>query len=94
MKNPEKNYINGIIIKEKVFDNGGSILKISIKAEQFQDQVNNITEKGWANLIIAKRKQKSETGITHYCYEDDFKPTIQNTFNKQAETSMEDDNPF
>ena len=94
MKNPEKNYINGIIIKEKVFDNGGSILKISIKAEQFQDEVNNIIEKGWANLIIAKRKQKSETGITHYYYEDDFKPTTQNTFNKQTETSMEDDNPF
>ena len=26
----EKNYINGIIIKEKVFDNGGKQLKVSV----------------------------------------------------------------
>ena len=93
MSNPEKNYINGIIIKEKVFDNGGSILKVSIKTEEFQDQVNAITEKGWANLVLAKRKQKSETGITHYCYVDDFKPTVQNSYIKQNSTK-EDDNPF
>ena len=68
--------------------------KDDIKAEEFQDQVNNIAEKGWANLIIAKRKQKSETGISHYCYEDDFKPTPQNTFNKQTEISENDDDPF
>ena len=31
----ETKYINGILIKERTFDNGGSQMKISIKTEDF-----------------------------------------------------------
>ena len=48
----EKNYINGMIIKEKSFDNGGSQLKLSIKVEEFVEQLKAIEEKGWVNLVI------------------------------------------
>ena len=37
----EKNYLNGIIIKEKVFDNGGKQLKAWIKVDEFIEQLKN-----------------------------------------------------
>ena len=70
----EKNYINGMIIKEKSFDNGGSQLKLSIKVEEFIEQLKTIEEKGWANLIVSRRKEPSDKGVTHYAYEDSWKP--------------------
>jgi len=71
----EKNYINGIIIKEKVFDNGGKQLKAWIKVDEFIKQLKAAAENGSVNIIIARRKEPSETGVTHYMYEDPWKPT-------------------
>ena len=70
----EKNYINGMIIKEKSFDNGGSQLKLSIKVEEFVEQLKAIEEKGWVNLVISKRKEPSDKGVTHYAFQDTFTP--------------------
>ena len=71
----EKNYINGMIIKEKSFDNGGSQLKLSIKVEEFIEQLETIEEKGWANLVVSRRKEPSDKGVTHYAFEDPWKPS-------------------
>tara|TARA_R100000541_G_scaffold58407_1_gene69612 strand:+ start:2146 stop:2421 length:276 start_codon:yes stop_codon:yes gene_type:complete len=71
----EKKYVNGMIIKEKVFDNGGTQLKLNIKTDDFINQLKDLTENGWVNLIVAKRKEASDTGITHYAYLDTWKPT-------------------
>ena len=73
----EKNYINGIIIKEKVFDNGGSQLKISVKVSEFTEQLKAIEEKGWVNLIVSRRKEPSDKGVTHYAFEDPWKPDFE-----------------
>ena len=70
----EKKYVNGIVIKERVFDNGGSQLKMSVKVEDFISQLKEISDKGWANLIISKRKEPSDTGVTHYVKVDTWKP--------------------
>jgi hypothetical protein len=70
----EKNYINGMIIKEKSFDNGGSQLKVSIKVDEFIEQLKAINEKGWVNLVISKRKEPSDKGVTHYAFQDTFIP--------------------
>jgi hypothetical protein len=70
----ENKYVNGIIIKEKTFDNGGSQLKMSIKVEDFTSQLKELSENGWANLIISKRKEPSDTGVTHYVKVDTWKP--------------------
>jgi len=73
----EKNYINGIIIKEKVFDNGGKQLKISVVISDLISQLSEIKNKSnsdWANLIIARRKEPSDKGVTHYAYEDPWRP--------------------
>lgn len=71
----EKQYVNGMIIKEKVFDNGGAQLKVSIKTEDFVKQVKELDDNGWVNLIVTRRKEASDTGVTHYAYVDPWKPT-------------------
>jgi hypothetical protein len=78
----EKNYINGMIIKEKNFDNGGSQLKVSIKFDEFFEQLKAINEKGWVNLIVSERKVPSDKGVTHYAYEDPWKPDSEYKPNK------------
>ena len=71
----EKQYVNGLIIKEKVFDNGGAQLKISIKVEELTQQLKELNDNGWVNLIVTRRKEPSEAGVTHYSYVDPWKPT-------------------
>ena len=51
----EKKYVNGIIIKEKTFDNGGTQLKMSIKKDDVIQQLNELEDNGWVNLIISRR---------------------------------------
>ena len=58
--------------KEKQFDNGGSVIKVSISKADFNEL--ETTEKGYVNLVVAKRKEVSQFGDTHYIYLDDFKP--------------------
>ena len=73
----EKNYINGIIIKEKTFNNGGTQLKVSIAISDFIRQltkIKNESDNDWANLIIRRRKEPSDKGVTHYMFEDTWKP--------------------
>jgi DNA topoisomerase IA len=89
----EKKYVNGMIIKEKVFDNGGTQLKLNIKTDDFIAQLKEMSENGWVNLIVSRRKEPSDTGITHYAYQDTWKPTKQKTTNKVVEIGA-DDLPF
>ena len=92
----EKNYINGFFIKEKSFDNGGKILKVSVKVDDFVEQLREIESKGWANLNIAKRKEPSDKGVTHYVYEDQWKPEkdYNETNDPQWDNKKNDDMPF
>ena len=43
----EKNYINGLIVKEKSFNNGGKILKVSVRVADLFDQLKSIEKNGW-----------------------------------------------
>ena len=73
----EKKYVNGIIIKEKVFDNGGKQLKVSIAISELIRQLSDIKDRSdsdWANLIIARRREPSDKGVTHYVYQDTWQP--------------------
>jgi hypothetical protein len=90
----DKQYVNGMIIKEKTFDNGGNQLKLSIKTEDFVTQLKELDDNGWVNLIVTRRKEPSDTGITHYSYVDTWKPTKGATQSKKAVVQEEDDLPF
>ena len=70
-KMPEKQYINKCKIVEKTFDDGGSLLNVALNV----DELVEIAEpSGWVNLTIAKRREPSEKGATHYAYRNEFKP--------------------
>ncbi len=91
----EKKYVNGIVIKEKTFDNGGTQLKMSIKVDDFIAELKAIEDKGWANLICSRRKEPSDTGITHYMKVDTWKPDPNKTIKtKVAASTGDDDLPF
>jgi len=70
----DKNYLNGAVIKEHAFDNGGTVLKVWIKVDDFIEQLDSIEKNGSANIVIQKRKEPSEKGVTHYIVEDTYVP--------------------
>jgi hypothetical protein len=89
----EKQYVNGMIIKEKEFDNGGKQMKVSVKVSDFISNIKEIAGKDeWVNLIINRRKEPSDTGITHYTYVDTWKP--KNDTKKVESKSEKSDLPF
>jgi hypothetical protein len=92
----EKKYVNGIVIKEKTFDNGGTQMKVSIKVEDFINELKAVEDNGWANLIINRRKEMSDKGITHYVYVDTWKPSPKKESGRMVEvaSNSSDDLPF
>ena len=52
-------YINQCSLREKVFDNGGSLINAAFKVSELQEHAD---ENGWVNLVIAKRREVSEKG--------------------------------
>ena len=92
----EKQYVNGLIIKEKVFENGGNQLKMSIKTDDMVKQLKELDDNGWVNLIVTRRTEPSDTGIPHYSYVDTWKPTkgAGQTSGKKMVAEQDDDLPF
>ena len=62
-------YINQCSLREKVFDNGGSLINAAYKVSELQEHAD---ENGWVNLVIAKRREVSEKGATHYAYKSEY----------------------
>lgn len=82
----EPNYIKGIYIKESKYD-----LKVSINLKSFFESLEAIqNDKGYANILIKKRKEAGKFGETHYCIENDWKSDKEK--NKEEETKK--DLPF
>lgn len=74
----KKNYLNGIFIQTHKFTNGGEILKCGVKVDDFCKALQECAkENGWANIIIAQRREPSEKGHTHYVYEDTYQAQVQ-----------------
>ncbi len=86
----EKNYLNGITIKEKKFDNGGTILNCWVRIDDFIKELHKISKDGSANIVISERKTPSEKGVSHSVYEDTFKPEAKPAHYEETE----DDLPF
>ena len=67
----DKNYVSGILIKE-VGQYGQ--LNLSIKVEDFVEQLMGLNNNGWVNLTIAKNRNPTDKGYTHHCFENTWKP--------------------
>jgi len=65
----EKKYVgNG---KEKVFDNGSSLVNIGLK---YSDLANFVNEKGWINLTVGKKRETDQYGNTHAVWVNEYTP--------------------
>lgn len=70
----EKVFINGVSIKEKSFDNGDSILKVSLKDEGVDQLKELLNKDGWVNIDIKKRREVGAKGQTHYMQLNTYQP--------------------
>jgi hypothetical protein len=77
-----KTYINGVFIVEKVFNDGGSILKLSVpsdKVDALAEQILANAKNGWTRLVIQKLREPKintagKTTATHSLSVDDWEP--------------------
>lgn len=84
----EKTYVISSI-KEKVFDDGGSLLNANFKLDDLEKHARN----GWVSLTISKRREPSDKGATHYAYVDEFEPKKEPPKEK-VESQYSEDLPF
>jgi hypothetical protein len=71
----DKKYIKGVYLKEKTFNNGGSLISVSIKVDDFIEAIKAVEQnKGYINLNIEKMRETNERGNTHYVCENTWKP--------------------
>jgi len=92
----DKIFINGVFLREKTFDNGGSIINIDITdIESFANQLrDNQKNGGKITLEIKERRNKTDNGITHYMEVSQYVPKEpeQSVVNNQSQNN--DDLPF
>ena len=79
-------YINQCSLREKTFDNGGSLINAAFKVSELQDHAD---ENGWVNLVIAKRREVSEKGATHYAYKSEYQRQNSQPQSQMAQTSSQ-----
>jgi hypothetical protein len=73
-ENKIKTYVNGVSVKEKVFDNG-SLLRMGISVDKVVEFLKaNKNSGGYVNLIISPRKEVGQYGDTHSVYLDTWEP--------------------
>lgn len=73
----EKIYINNLYIKSHEFQDGGSILKVSIPVKKFIEELQKHENKGgYVNIDICKRKQPDKYDNTHYAILNVYDPKI------------------
>lgn len=86
---PEKIYLNGAFVREKVFRDGGSLLNVTLTEADINAAFaahGSTDNRGQRvlRLVIGKRKAASDKGITHWVAVDTYKPT------KQADAAPDD----
>ncbi len=86
----DRQFIQKCKIVEKTFPDGGALFNCSFHADELKQIAN---EQGWVNITIAKRREPSEKGATHYAYVNEFKPeaSIESKAPAQAKVSAADD---
>jgi|TARA_R110000787_G_scaffold29297_6_gene79444 hypothetical protein len=85
-------YINKISIKEKTFDNGGSVLNVAVHVDELIIHKN---KDGWVNLSICQRREISDKGHTHYAKLNTYTPPTEVSTSTETESTESDtDLPF
>ena len=73
----KKNYMNGIWVSERTFQNGDTFFRVGVLPEKFITSIKTlkIDKDGFAHILIKKSKNP-KPGNTHFVVEDDFVPNI------------------
>lgn len=86
------NFAKGVSIKEKVFDNSGSIINISINLETFME--NPINDDKYINLTLKRGKETGKLyAVNNEFYQKNNKKTDEK-LTKDDEEIVEFDNNF
>ena len=74
---PAKNYVNGMWVKERKFDDGGSIIKLDCVADKLIEWLKaNKNERGYVNIVLSAKREPDEKS-THTAYLDTWVPKTQ-----------------
>ena len=92
----EKIFMNGIFVREKTFDNGGSILNVDIiNVDEFAKQLKQHAKAdGKITLEIKSRREKAENGLSHYVEVSQFVPKQKDVNSSSNGFETGDDVPF
>ena len=84
----DRTYINQCSLREKVFEDGGSLVNAAFKVSELQEHAD---ENGWVNIVIAKRREVSAKGATHYAYKSEYQR--QNNQQQPQQDNMQQQQP-
>ena len=92
----DKIYLNGLIIKEHKFDNGDSILKVTMIVEDFAKGVRDNMKDNVLRFNIKKAREPfgKNKDITHYCEVDTFVPDKNYKRAEPKQEEVEEKFPF
>lgn len=77
MSKPDPIFVNGLVIREHKFANGGSVLKVSVLTDKLKAFLDGNTKpSGWCNIVISKNRNPTEKS-THYATLDVWEPKQQ-----------------
>jgi hypothetical protein len=85
----DKNFAKGLAIKSHVFADGGEILKVGVKVDEFCQWLMTLPAvNGWVNIQISKNRSTTAKGLTHHASEDTWKPKPRQEQDKPAERAQ------
>lgn len=71
---PPKVFVSGLWIRKLQFADGGSILKLNVKADRLIAWLNqHANEKGYVNIVVQEKRTPDEYG-THSAHLDTWRP--------------------
>lgn len=75
----EKTYINGLFIKKKRFENGGSVINISINSTTvIEELLKHKNEKGYVNITLQDMREANKNGSNMYAILNTYTPKNNN----------------
>ena len=77
-----------MLASRKSFWQWRSLINAAFKVSELQEHAD---ENGWVNIVIAKRREVSEKGATHYAYKSEYQR--QNNQQQPQQDNMQQQQP-
>jgi hypothetical protein len=72
----EKKFVKGMYAKKRTFSNGGTIVQVTFKKDQFMEYLTSLEadEKGYVRVDINEAQNPTDPKNTHYITLNEWKP--------------------